>query len=401
MPGRRRTAEELQEDAAISAAKSKKLKIQARLAQLNELLNRREDLLDKIVDHALDLERESVLVVDPQRVPAQPAPGPPRPSQAEAIQTRQALSRKIDRRHYRMDLLDLMDWKTICFELDKLRFTPHALTVVLVERGQRQKSKERLSELVEFLTKIDFRFEIGTNYFETMGDLVKWLLELKSKVPGHALRSSTLPLPPEWQTHGVYSKDEQEETYVKVSTRYLTPNETITIAYGFKDLTWDADEELEITYNFSDNRAKICSASCKEGVLLCPLFSNKAQKLAIKDRSTDGAGDGEAAGSSAPRSAPGSRAASEAAPTARMSGFASGGSRWAPAKQEGADQSAALKNWDCRKRRGSAGQEHRRLPAPAALSSRIRRPRTRTWRTTTTPTTPTRSLTPSPRSRSF
>eukprot|EP00971_Amphidinium_carterae_P196198 3892825-Amphidinium_carterae.1 len=158
--------------------KAAKLDNRALIQEVNELMTKHPAIVADVLRTAREKARQQLVLCPGPDNPAatlQPA----QPQQTTLAQTIQngngetdlepLLARTIERQYYTIGLLPCKDLITLLYSIDKVAFTPWSLKALLV-RGQREPSRGKLCELVEFCSGLPASWQIDNSIFRTVGD---------------------------------------------------------------------------------------------------------------------------------------------------------------------------------------------------------------------------------------
>ena len=270
MPHAATAAEKLAKANKLQAA-AMKLQVSAQMSEVTGIMRKSPELVPAILQHARQLIVGTVkpaaqLVDGDAEQPKKAAAASP--TETQDVQSRMA-SRPISRQCCKIEQLPVMDFRDLLYFIEPIAFSPFNIRA-LARRGAREVAKSELCKVLEYVTGVGGSTPLEQTW-ETMLHLAG---HLKALSDSKGRRGSTLNLPPDWVSCGVYAVEKSEKPgMVKVTHRHLKATKNIDLAsLGFNIVSTNGAPTFKVEKNRSDSQACIMELGGLGTCLLCLHF---------------------------------------------------------------------------------------------------------------------------------
>ena len=160
-------------------------------------------------------------------------------------------SRSISRQYCKIEQLPVMDLRDLLYFIEPIAFSPFNIRA-LAKRGAREVAKGELCKVLEYVTGVGG----STTLEQTWETMLHLAGHLKALSDFKGRRGSTLNLPPDWESCGVYAvKNSEKPGMVQVSHKRLNTTKKIDLAsLGFNIVSTNGVPAFKVEKNWSDPR---------------------------------------------------------------------------------------------------------------------------------------------------
>eukprot|EP00971_Amphidinium_carterae_P003727 73907-Amphidinium_carterae.1 len=241
----KQTAAVIEKRAARQAALGETGRQLAKVAKIKELMSAFPSIVDNLLKKAMALA-EDATEQDEQQTSA-------KPKSDKTLDEQTIRDKAIERHQWCLEKLAVPDIKFMLGLINPYTFHADALQALKEKKQQKEVPKKRLLELLEFVSGVGEHCLTGKSQFPKVGNVVDYVVGRAKRI--HDMdppqnRSSSLPFPPNWQTHGLFIIDHRDADSIGITHRFSGRTCRLTPAVW----SWQDPAKVHVLHNFSPER---------------------------------------------------------------------------------------------------------------------------------------------------